>query len=286
MRRGCYDQREVYRPQWAYSTPKGFHDEEWIMGPFPLVVPGTGALALNLPAQLDDDVPFYIRAIMIDSTLGTSEQDFPPQPFFAGALVRIRDTYGNPLTAAGVNQTGAAVDDLVLGLGVWANQQNGLNAFGFVVEPEVECSPGGSIIFDILAPTTGAAATFFDTIGPESIEFVAAVMGTAGNAFTIQLIDPGAPGVPLSVAVVGGVRVQVTLATNGASVITTTFAELQAIINATPAVLALMYALIFGPTPDAVVTALAETPLGGGSLGASFTYNGTFIGVKRFPDCL
>lgn len=286
MRRGCYDPREVYRPQWAYSTPKGFHDEGWIMGPFPLTVPGTGALALNLPAQLDDDVPFLIRAIMIDGLLGTAEADLPPVDIFAGALVRIRDTYGNPLTAAGVNQTGAAVDDLVLGLGVWANQLNGLNAFGFVIEPEIECSPGGSIIFDILAPTSGNAANFFDTIGGESIEFVAAVMGPAGNAFTITLIDPGAPSVPLSVVVVGGVNVQVTLATNPGSVITTTFAELQAIINGTPAVLALMYALIFGPTPNAVVTALALTPLGSGTNGLPVTYNGTFIGVKRFPDCL
>jgi hypothetical protein len=268
MRIGCYDPTQKFRPQWAYPTPDGFRDETFIVGPFTLPVPGNGALSLDLPVSVDDDVQYYIRAIMLTTLIGTTGGQG------TGVLARIRDTYGNPLS-----------DGLVLGLGVWANQENGLNGFGWVMEPELQCSEGGVLLFDLQASSNGRAASLVKAGTAEKITFTAAVMGTAGNSFSVELINPGAPNVPLSVAVVGD-AVEVTLATNGGSAITSTFAQVQAIVNSTPAAFALMFALLSGSNPNEVITALALTALSGGTNGTPAVYQGTFIGVKRFKECL
>jgi hypothetical protein len=267
-RLGCYDPTAHFRPQWAYPTPEGYRDETFIVGPFSLPVPGNGLLSHDLPVSVDDDVEYFIRAIMITTQIGTTGGQG------TGVLARIRDTFGNPLS-----------DGLVLGLGMWANQENGLNAFGWVMEPELQCSEGGVLLFDLQASSNGTAAFLLKSGTNETITFVAAVMGSAGNAFSIELINPGAANVPLSIAVVGD-QVEVTLATNGASTITSTFAQVQAIINSTPAAAALMFALIAGTNPAEVITALALTSLAGGANGTPATYEGTFIGIKRFKECL
>lgn len=266
--------RGVWRPQWAYPEVPGTRDEVFIVGPFPLTIPQTGMLTLDLPVQMDDDVNFYIRGIVLDRLIGTT--------FGQGMLIRIRDCYGNPLCTASNPQ----LNGLVLGMGSWGNQAPEVNAFGFPVEPEVECSPGGTVLIDIQAPSNGNGAQFAFTVAPETITFVAAIGGAAGNTlgYSITLVDPGAPNVPLSVAVVGN-AVTVTLQTDGASAIISTFADVQAISNSTPAVQAVMYALLSGSNPLTVITALATSALAGGVNGTPVTIYGIFIGVKRFQEC-
>ena len=128
----CYDRTDLYRPQWAFDEPVDAHDELFIVGPFSLPVAGDGTLSLNLPVQLDDDVQFYIRAVYFGELN-------PATGFLAegGILARLRDCYGNMLTQG-----------LILALGAWGSAIDGVNAFGFTLEQEVECSPGGTLLFD------------------------------------------------------------------------------------------------------------------------------------------
>lgn len=267
-RPGCYDPSIAFKPQWAQKTPEGFRDEPFAL-PFTFTVAATGVATLNLPWQLDDDVQWIMREIIF-SGVGTRNGSQ------GAALIRIRDSRGNPLC-----------DDLVLALGEWC-QSGFINGFGFPVEPEVEMEVGGSVIFDFQFSSNGfvALATFIGVA--ETIFFATRIFGAAGNALglTIQLIDPGAPNIPLSVAIVGGIHVQVTLQTNGAAAIITTAQQVADIINNTPAVFALMGALVFGTNPAEVVTAMAATPLAGGVNGGNVTIDGTLIGVKRFKECL
>lgn len=264
----CYDRTDLYRPQWAFDEPVDAHDELFIVGPFSLAVAGDGTLSLNLPVQLDDDVQFYIRAVYFGELN-------PATGFLAkgGILARLRDCYGNMLTQG-----------LILALGAWGSAIDGVNAFGFTLEQEVECSPGGTLLFDFQVSSQGSAASFTKTVGGQSLVFESAIMGLAGDGATITLLHTVAPNLPLSVAVVGR-AVTVTLATNGASVITSTFQDVQNIINNTPAVQAVMFALFFGSNPLTVITAQALSTLTGGSNGAPLVFQATLIGVKRFVRC-
>lgn len=89
--------------------------------------------------------------------------------------------------------------------------------------------------------------------------------GTQGNDITIAYVDPAAPNVPLSVAVVG-TDIVVTLETDGTSVIVSTAAEVRDAVNGHPGARSLVYAVLeTGNDGSGVVTALAETPLAGGS---------------------
>jgi hypothetical protein len=271
---GCYNPSLRYKPQWAYPTPPGYRDETFLM-PFLFEVPGTGAKIESLPWQLDDDQPYIIRGMVFPQIGLANETMMNP------GLCRIRDSHGNPLS-----------DGLILSLGAWCQSgvalgttvERGLNAFGFPIEPEIECAPGGVLLFDFQISTNAAVASFSKTVAAETITFFAGLFGTAGNAFTIQLIDPGAPNIPLSVAVFVGVQVQVTLATDGASVITSTFTEVRDIVN-TLALSGVMLARISGTTPNQVITAQGATPLTGGAVSDEIYLNGCFIGVKRFKGC-
>jgi hypothetical protein len=264
--RRTYDASAPYRPQWAFPVPKGSRDRTFILGPVSFQVPQTGQITQNLPVQVEDDVDYYIRGILLSPLIGTVLNP--------GMLCRIRDCYGNPLSFG-----------LVLGMGMWANQANGLGAFGWLIEPEIWCPAGGTLLIDLQAPSSGPAAAFTFTVAPESITFTAAIAGAAGNGATITLVDPGAPSVPLSVAVAGR-AVTVTLATDGGSAIITTFAQLQALINNSVAASAVMFATLTGGAPATVVTALATSTLTGGLNGATATVDLSLIGVKRYRDCL
>jgi hypothetical protein len=284
----CSDPSDLYRPQWPYSEPSDSRDEVFVVGPFSLVIDGTGLLTQSVPVQLDDDVDYFIRAIKLQTQVGTLGGQG------TGMLVRLRDPYGNPLCAGGASTAAPipliANPDLVLGLGNWANQQDGLNAFAWVMEPEIGCPPGGTLLFDFQAQSTGTPAEISLAVGGETILFVAAIFGAAGNGSgSIELIHTAAPNIPLSIAVVG-TAVQVTLQTNGASAIISTFAQVANLINSTPAALAILFAVIEGADPATVITALATSAFGSGPFpgrnGSPITVEGSFYGVKRFRRCL
>lgn len=274
----CENPAALFKPQWAYRTPEGYRDDFYVI-PFSFQVAADGALHLGFPVQLDDDVPYLIRGIIFPM-IGTAQPLYNEIPALAfPGLVRMWDSHGNPLT-----------EGLVLALGVWgqsgfadAKTPSGINAFGFPIEPEVECSPGGAVIFDFQLNTNSVPATFTD--GTTSLLFASTVYGTGGNATTIHLVNPGAPNVPLSVAVAGS-AVTVTLATDGGSALTSTWSDVAAAINGNAAAAALMSAVLLA-NGSSVATAIGTTNLAGGAPAnpEPITVTGSLIGVKRFKDC-
>ena len=275
----------IFKPEWAFDTPDGYRDEVFLV-PFTFTIPGDGSLASKLPWSFDDDVPQIIRGIVF-SELGTSQGN---DAIIVPGLIRIWDGHGNPLS-----------DDLVLALGVWCQSGFGrVNAFGFPVEPEVQIPEGGVVQFDFQLSTNALAAFLgVDSGAADFMTFVAGVFTAAANAWTIQFIDPGAPNVALSIALVGGTHVQITLATNGASAITSTFLDVVNLVNNNPT-------LIPAPAPfGAFPIILAVLNTGNGStvvtpggpfnLGSPDGTNyaaptpqviaGTFLCVKRFKEC-
>lgn len=269
----CYNPSLSFKPQWAYLTPQGYRDEVYLV-PFTFTVLANGLPVFNLPLQLDDDAPYILYAIDF-ATIGPNG-DVAGE--FLPGLARIRDTHGNPLSANSTN------NGLIYTLGaLGASGLQNENAFGFVFEPGIECAPGGTLLFDFQLSSSGFRAEFLDTIVGGSILFYATVFGAGGNAFSIELIDPGAPNVPLSVALVADV-VEVTLATDGGSAITSTLDDVAGILNSTPAISVVMSALVTSGGAT-VATALGVTPLTGGQDGTNQVLNGTLIGVKRWREC-
>jgi len=86
----------------------------------------------------------------------------------------------------------------------------------------------------------GVPATF--SVSSEAgVELVwtAVVPGSAGNNLTLEYIEPNAANSPLSIAVVDGVHIQVTLATDSFGTPSSTGGQIAALANSTPAVTAL-----------------------------------------------
>lgn len=290
----------TFKPQWAYKTPRGRRPEPFLVN-FSFTLDGSGNFVRGLPWSLDDDVPFVIHAILFP-VVGTSS--------FPGALpgfVRIWDTHGNPLSGrALVESNGPELFDLALAAGVYGqsgfvetNQfgSSGINAFGFPVEPAVPCAAGGIITFDFQINTNATAGNFVLVGIADAIEFQSQIIGTISNTFTIQTIDPGAPNVPLSVALVGGLHVQVTLKTNGASALVSTFADVMNAVNAAAAA-----GLLPAPSPNSstpimlvnniggdlteIVAASGPNPLSNGAADPTpQVITGTLVGEKLFEDC-
>lgn len=107
--------------------------------------------------------------------------------------------------------------------------------------------------------TTALAGTDEDLI------FRARRAGVLGNNITVAYIDPLANDQELSIEVVG-TNIIVNLATDPAGLITSTAAEIQAALDADPGANSLLYAVLAsGNDGTGVVTAMAATPLTGGS---------------------
>lgn len=264
----------LYKPQFAYGAPEGFHDEEFEV-PVSFTFSGNGQLNRGLPWQLDDDMPMRIRGIYF--------RDLGPSQFAASpGYCRIWDTMGNPLSS-----------DLVLALGMWGSGgiDSGDNryAWGFPIEPEIECAPGGILQFDFKLQTSaniGSGALEDGIQSPVTI-----YNGRIGvtTVKSITLVDPGAPNIALSVGVIG-TAVTVTLATDGAGVITSTFVEVANAINASPLTAGVITAFpeaandsAFDPAALAVAQGPVAIPSGDAS--QETTIVGTIIGVKRLRDC-
>jgi hypothetical protein len=129
-----------------------------------------------------------------------------------------------------------------------------------------------------VAPDLGAAARAATlTTGTEAanngLTWTAATAGTAGNAITLTLIDPGAPSAALSVTATTS-AVRVSLATGSGGALTSTATAVAAAVAAWPAAAALVAATNTGASTGAgIVTALAATHLSGGT-DAATSYDG------------
>lgn len=286
-----------FKPQWAYPTPPGFRDEFYAV-PFNFTLSGDGTFVRGLPWSLDDDVPYIIRGIVFPE-IGTHPGTGGGM-FFPG-FCRIWETGGHPLSGRGlVEQSGPEYLDLALALGVWAQSGfAGINGFGFPIEPEIICSPGGVVTFDFQINTNASAGNATIVGVTDFLELVGGLMGTISSTFTIQTIDPGAANVPLSVALVGGLHIQVTLATDGAGALISTFSQVAAAINAAGAAghlpapapyaafpIAYAYINPAGPGTE-IVPADGPTAMSNGAIDATPQFMaGCFLGVKRFQECL
>lgn len=271
----CLDPALLFKPQFASPTPPGYRDEPfWI--PIKFTVRADGMVYEDFPLAFgtdanavrgfDDDVPFIAQAIVFPK-IGTAV----PNTLAAPALIRIRDSFGNPLSKGRV---------LAGGLLAQSGFQD-KNGFGFVFEPEIECAAGGNWLVDFQLSTNSPPASA--TIGDAAFLVVASIFGTGGNGRSIEFVDPGAPNIPLSVSVIGG-AVTVTLATDGASAITSTFLEVAQAIDSSPVALAVLFALWSGGS-SLPASAAGPVVLAGGGPSTDVELNGTLLGVKRWKEC-
>lgn len=125
-----------------------------------------------------------------------------------------------------------------------------------VCEMEAAINPVAASVTATL--TTALTGTNNDLV------FTAVPVGAAGNAISIQYLNPGLPNIALSVTAIAGIIV-ITLATNGSSVITTTAAQIAALAGMASLV---TIANAGGNDGTGVVTALAATNLSGGVNGS------------------
>lgn len=117
--------------------------------------------------------------------------------------------------------------------------------------------------YDNTAAVAAAALT------NQSLTYTVVTAGVLGNAITIRLLDPSAINALLIISVVG-TAITASLATNGAGTITSTGDQVKAAINASLAAAALV--LVSG-TNGSAVTAIAATPLAGGTDGGIITFS-------------
>lgn len=138
----------MYRPQFAYSTPPGCRDEEFIYtfdgsNTAMLNQDISGLTLSNIPLVLDQDAPFYWRGWKFGpSRQGTQPPTIPTIYAYVQVDVRLRDPYDNDLS-----------DDWVPAVNYGYPQnallQTNLALFTgppVLLEPEIYCPPGGVIL--------------------------------------------------------------------------------------------------------------------------------------------
>ena len=111
--------------------------------------------------------------------------------------------------------------------------------------------------------TTATAASADFGEGASGIRITADAVGLAGNAITVEIVNPGSNNAALAV-VVNGSEIRASLATGGTGTITTTAAQLVTAINNNAAASALVTAAAIGAGTGKVAAA-AAAPLAGGT---------------------
>jgi hypothetical protein len=131
----------IYRPQYAFLTPRGFRDETFHYSFDNTNVPVLGAViaagqqVLNITLQLQADAEFVLRAWKVESVTGGG----------SNFQIVIKDPFGNYLSAAPI--------PLARYL-----RGNGALVIGRTVVPfesEIACPMGGFFQVDLYNPTTG-----------------------------------------------------------------------------------------------------------------------------------
>lgn len=145
----------MYRGQFAYSTPEGCRDEDFVYyfdgSNTPLLNQdfAVGLTVLNIPLPLQQDAPFYWRGFKVENR-GAGGGPATPNLF-----CRFRDPYLNFLSEGMIcaMNLGFAQNPFVF---------NGADYTGTPVplEPEIYCPAGGLIQLDIIAPVTAGVTAF------------------------------------------------------------------------------------------------------------------------------
>jgi hypothetical protein len=141
----------MYRAQFAYPTPEGCRDEEFVYhfsgaNTPALNVDISGITLNNVPLVFEQDAPFYWRGIKV-GLLNSSTPIYE----IPNVSVQFQDCYQNNLS-----------DDLVPATH-YGFPQNPLDFNSqlltgppFVLDPEIYCPPGGYLLFFAQAPTLDA----------------------------------------------------------------------------------------------------------------------------------
>jgi len=146
----------------------------------------------------------------------------------------------------------------VLSAGIFSAERGKATVYSGLESVQATMELQGSVLG---LSTDGVKATLTTgTPSTDEIDYVADTTGIAGNSITIAYIDPAGPDETLTVTVTG-TDIEVSLATNGASAITSTADLVVAAINAHPGAGALVDA---SSTDTGVVVIMAATNLAGG----------------------
>lgn len=158
------------------------------------------------------------------------------------------------------------IETVDLGGGVSTVQRKGFKTVAYTGAPAVGLQElVGNGAGGVMPPAAATLATGV-VANNNAITWTAKKTGTAGNDITLTLIDPPGNNVALSVDVVGR-DINVTLATDGASAITSTAAQVIAAIAASSAADLVTAANTGASTGAAAVVAVAATSLAGGTDG-------------------
>jgi len=138
----------MYRPQFAYSTPPGCRDEEFVYyfdgsnTPMLATDVSPGLVIEHIPLVLQQDAPFYWRGVKVD--LRTGGGGGPTQPNIS---IRFRDCYQNDLMDNYIpaTQWGFPQNPVTFNSGDYTGAPTPL-------ESEIYCPRGGYIEFFINAP--------------------------------------------------------------------------------------------------------------------------------------
>lgn len=178
--------------------------------------------------------------------------------------VRLATNAGGAITSTAAQVIAAVNAHWMAGHLVTAADVVGSSGAGLVAAQAVTHLAGGADM-----DATHASLTTALGVANTELVWTAVVGGEAGNALTVEYIDPAGANAG-SIALVGN-AVQVTLAHSGAA-ITATANDIAALVAASPAVSAVVsVANDAGNDGTGVVTAMSATPLtGGGDLTAIY----------------
>lgn len=158
----------------------------------------------------------------------------------------------------------------------------------------------GNVLFRIASESTFAEIVIDPAGVDNAVKFTAVTVGQLGNNISVEYLDPGAALAPLTVTVTDQL-ISISLATDGGSLITSTAADIIALVNVDVDASALVVAAPSG-ADTGVVTAITETFLERGNTGTTdldankdypylmqiYLENGNLhlaeVGVMRFLD--
>lgn len=149
----------IWRPQFAYPTPDGCTDEDFIYvfdgSNTPLLNQDISNKTLtNIPLILDRDWPFYWRGWKVGAIRETTS-NLPNQYEIPNLSLQLQDCYLNNLSDGPVAAVLSGFPQNPLQL---FNKHSVLSGPPVSLEPELYCPPGGYILVTTLtAPLLGGA---------------------------------------------------------------------------------------------------------------------------------
>ena len=158
----------MYRPQFAYSTPPGCRDEDFVYtfdgSNVPMLYQDiSGKTIDNVPLPLDRDAPFYWRGVKlatISSAAGPNGTVGGITGYsFPNVSVKFRDAYNNDLSDGLVPATQYAFSMNPLQF-----NNSMLTGPPFPLDPEIYCPAGGVLWFFLKAPTLAGATLLSVTL--------------------------------------------------------------------------------------------------------------------------